>query len=160
MSWRAGLLLASALLAAASVLPASAQGTSAADDFVHFVTPDREIECDMAPYFGPAMGSGYVRCGINRNRFRPTSGYFSGHEDQSRRWRVDGNGERATSGMSGRIFGISPSSVSSVPLTVLRNGQTVGAGVFRCTYRSAAVTCRNTRSGHGFTISRKAQRTF
>ena len=104
-------------------------------------------------------GSGYVRCGIHRNRFRPTTGYFSGHGDQSRRWRVDQNGDVATSGMSGRIFGMNGTIVSTVP-RVLRNGQTVRAGVFRCTYRTAVVTCANTRSGHGFLISNKTQRTF
>jgi len=155
----ARLLLATASLAAAGVLPAFAQGASAAAGLIHFVTPDREIECDMVPYVGFTVGSGYVRCGIHRNRFRPTSGYFSGHEDQSRRWRVDQNGDVATSGMSGRIFGMNGTIVSTVP-RVLRNGQTVRVGVFRCTYRTAVVTCANTRSGHGFSISNKTQRTF
>ncbi len=101
-------------------------------------------------------GFGRVSCGIHRNRFRYSGDcYFSARENWSRRWSLTGpaGSAAASAGPQRRCF-------SDVPARVLRNGQTVRVGPFRCTYRTPAVTCVNARSGHGFSISNKTQRTF
>ncbi len=154
----ARLLLASGLLLATGVLAAPALG-AATVDLVHFVTPDREIECDMSISFDPhsgAGGFGRVSCGIHRNRFRYSGDcYFSAHEEWSRRWFLTGYARDAAAGAGPqrRCF-------SDIPARVLRNGQTVRVGPFRCTSRTPAVTCVGTESEHGFSISNKTQRTF
>jgi hypothetical protein len=43
---------------------------------------------------------------------------------------------------------------------VLRYGRSRSLGRFQCTSRESGMTCRNRRSGHGFTISRERQDTF
>jgi nitrite reductase/ring-hydroxylating ferredoxin subunit len=143
-----------ALVAASGIFGASAQVGST--ELVHFVTPDREIECDMAfdPYAigGGAMGHGSVVCAIHRKRFRHSVGANVDLEKPSRRWVIIDD-DSASGGRRGRGF-------SSAAVRVLRNGQAVRVGPFRCTYRTARVTCVSTRSGHGFSISNKTQRTF
>lgn len=42
----------------------------------------------------------------------------------------------------------------------LKYGTTTKFGSLRCTSRTTGITCRSTRSGHGFTISVEAQRVF
>ena len=102
----ARLLLASGLLLATGVLAAPALG-AATVDLVHFVTPDREIECDMSvlgsiPAAAPG-GFGRVSCGIHRNRFRYSGDcYFSAHEEWSRRWFLTGYARDAAAGAGPR----------------------------------------------------------
>ena len=43
---------------------------------------------------------------------------------------------------------------------VLRYGKSIAIGPFRCTSRSSGMTCTNTRTRHGFTVSRVAYRLF
>lgn len=42
----------------------------------------------------------------------------------------------------------------------LAYGRTTKFGALRCTSRRAGITCRSTRSGHGFTVSVEQQRVF
>ena len=124
---------------------------------VHFVTPDRDIECDIS-FDATAAGGGFgsVRCGIHRNRHRGSgSCYFRSRENPSRRWYIVGPVGNTNVGAydQTRCF-------SDVPVTVLREGQKVGVGPFRCRYRAPVVTCANSRLGHGFSISNATQRTF
>jgi hypothetical protein len=39
-------------------------------------------------------------------------------------------------------------------------GRTTSFGALRCTSRRSGITCRSTRSGHGFTVSVEKQRVF
>ena len=124
---------------------------------VHFVTPDRDIECDIS-FDATAAGGGFgsVRCGVHRNRYRGSgSCLFRSRENPSRRWYIVGPAGNTNVGAYAqrRCF-------SGVPVTVLRDGQRVGVGPFRCRYRAPVVTCVNSRLGHGFSISNKTQRTF
>ena len=43
---------------------------------------------------------------------------------------------------------------------VLRYGHTASFGRLECTSRRSGITCRSTRSGHGFTVSVEKQRVF
>lgn len=43
---------------------------------------------------------------------------------------------------------------------VLPYGRSRSLGRFRCSSRESGMSCRNRRSGHGFTISRERQRIF
>jgi hypothetical protein len=43
---------------------------------------------------------------------------------------------------------------------VLAYGRTTKFGALRCTSRSTGITCRSTRSSHGFTVSVQRQRVF
>ena len=45
-------------------------------------------------------------------------------------------------------------------LATLRYGNTLTAGNFRCTSAADGLTCTNTVSGHGFTISRAGATRF
>lgn len=126
---------------------------------VHFVTPDRAVECDIR-FDATASGGGFgsVRCGIHRNRYRDDQGgcfLRSREKNVSRRWYIVGPVRNTNVGANAqrRCF-------SDVPVTVLRHGQKVGVGPFRCRYRAPVVTCVNSRLGHGFSISNKTQRTF
>jgi hypothetical protein len=136
-----------ALLAAPSVFVASAKGAPT-ELLVHFVMPGRDIECLMVD---PNIPNGNVTCGINRNRFRGSHSRIDG-EKPSRRWFVDVTHFPLVE-VSTRLFGSSPA-------RVLRYGQTLRVGFFRCTSRVAALKCLSRHSGHGFFLSDKQQRTF
>jgi hypothetical protein len=43
---------------------------------------------------------------------------------------------------------------------VLAYGRSITFGRLRCTSRRTGITCRSTRSGHGFTVSVERQRVF
>ena len=94
---RYGLLLACGFLVA-GVLVVSAPGASPVDDLVHFVTPDRDIECEMS--FDPlAAGGGFgrVACGTQRKRFGGSGAcFFGSREEWSRRWILLGPAASAT----------------------------------------------------------------
>ena len=142
-------LLVVALLVASSGFAASVEGAPT-ELLVHFVMPGRDIECVMVD---PNVANGNVECGINRNRFRGShSGSIVGAEKPSRRWLVNVN-QFAVVDVSTRGFG-------SSPVRVLRYGQTLRVGFFRCKSRVAGLTCLSRRSGHGFFLSDKQQRTF
>ena len=85
-------LLAGGLMFAAGVLPVSAPGATEVDRVVHFVTPGREIECDMVfdtdVFINGRKGNGSVTCGIHRHQFRDSS---VDQEKPSRRWLIDIN---------------------------------------------------------------------
>jgi len=136
-----------ALLAAPSVFAASAKGAPT-ELLVHFVMPGRDIECLMVD---PNVTYGNVTCGIHRNRFRGSRSGLDA-EKPSRRWLVDVN-QLPVVDVSTRLFG-------SSPVRVLRYGQTLRVGFFRCTSRVGGLTCLSRRSGHGFFLSNERQRTF
>jgi hypothetical protein len=127
--------------------PSSAKGAPT-ELLVHFVMPGRDIECLMVD---PDVAYGNVTCGIHRHRFRGSRSSFDS-EKPSRRWFVDVN-QVAVVDVSTRPFG-------SSPMRVLRYGQTLRVGFFRCTSRIAGLTFLSRPSGHGFFLSNKQQRTF
>jgi hypothetical protein len=140
-------LLVWTILAASSVFAASAKGAPT-ELLVHFVMPRRDIECVMVD---PNVAYGNVTCGIHRDRFRGSHSDFDS-EKPSRRWFVNVT-QFALVEVDARGFG-------SSPVRVLRYGQTLKVGYFRCTSRVAGLTCLSRHSGHGFFLSNQRQRTF
>jgi hypothetical protein len=57
-------------------------------------------------------------------------------------------------------IGITDSVVDPNGARKLRYGASRRFGSFRCTSRRSGLTCRSTRSSHGFTLSRERQRVF
>ena len=110
--------------------------------------PRRDIECVMVD---PNVAYGNVTCGIHRDRFRGSHSDFDS-EKPSRRWFVNVT-QFALVEVDARGFG-------SSPVRVLRYGQTLKVGYFRCTSRVAGLTCLSRHSGHGFFLSNQRQRTF
>jgi hypothetical protein len=135
-----------ALLVVTGILAAPAQGKPV-ELLVHLAVPGRDIECDMTD---PNVAYGNVVCAIHRKRFRGTGD--SDLEKPSRHWLVNLTAP-ASSSMSARPF-------STTPVRVLRYGQTLKVGYFRCALRTTGLTCISTHSGHGFFLSGKRQRTF
>jgi hypothetical protein len=140
-----------ALLLAASGMFAASARSAHAELLVHFVLPGRDTECVMVD---PNLLNGNVTCGIHRSRFTcvgPTCDVENAH---SRRWSV-GVTQHAAVSRSRQPFG-------STSTRVLRSGQSVVVGYFRCTSRAAGLTCVSRRSGHGFFLSsdNKSQRLF
>jgi len=142
-------LVVCTLLAASGVFAASAWSAHT-ELLVHFVLPGRDTECGMVD---PNLLIGNVTCAIHRNRFR-CSGPCDLEQNASRRWYVDVT-RIAELGQSRRGLG-------SAPTRVLRSGQTLTVGYFRCTSRPAGLTCVSTHSGHGFFLSKndRSQRLF
>jgi hypothetical protein len=111
------------------------------------VMPGRDIECEMVD---PNLTIGNVTCAIHRKRFRET--HDGDGEKASRRWFLDLT-RFSVVFPSGRGFG-------SAPIRVLRYGQTLRVGFYRCTSRATGLTCISRRSGHGFVLSNTRQRRF
>jgi hypothetical protein len=145
----ATLLVSCALLLASAVFAASGQSAHM-ELLVHFVLPGGDTECEMVD---PDLLIGNVTCGIHRNRFR-CSGPCDLERVASRRWFVD------VSRVS--LVGVSRRGLGSAPTRVLRPGQAVTVGYFRCVSRAAGLTCSSRRSGHGFFLGKnnKSQRLF
>jgi hypothetical protein len=134
-------LVACMLVAASGVFAAPARGAHT-ELLVHFVLPGGDTECEMVD---PNLLNGNVTCGIHRNRFR-CSGICDVEKHVSRRWFVDVT-RRAIVMRNRRGLG------SDLP-GVLRPGQSVTVGYFRCTSRALGLTCVSRRSGHGFFLSK------
>jgi hypothetical protein len=101
----------------------------------------------------PNRSDGYVECAIHRNRNR-CPGYCDVEGQRSRHWTVDVT-RIASVERDDRPF-------ASGDPSVLRTGQALTVGHFRCTSRAAGLTCVSRDSGHGFFLSKnnKSQRLF
>jgi hypothetical protein len=144
-------LLVVGSLTVAGVLTESAQsGTS--ELLVHFVTADRNAECEMVD---PETTIGNVECVLHSNGYT-TRGDLDNHGLTARphpHWFVDYS-HPASGGLSRReVHG-------PVPARTLQTGRTLTVGNFRCSSRVAGLTCTSLRSRHGFFLSRTKQRTF
>ena len=119
-----------AALGAALILPAAA-GAAYRD----FRSPSGKLGC---AFYSDAETPRFVRCD----------------------WR--GGGDRAVSlterGKGQRIK--VTDTVLNPRAKVLAYGKTTTFGSLRCTSRSSGITCRSTRSSHGFTVSVQTQRVF
>jgi hypothetical protein len=137
------------LLAALGVFATSAR-SARTELLVHFVLPGGDTECEMVD---PDLSIGNVTCAIHRHRFR-CSRPCDLEKAASRRWHVDVT-RVAQVGQSRRGLG-------SAPTRVLRPGQALTVGNFRCTSRAVGLTCVSRPSGHGFFLSKdnKSQRLF
>jgi uncharacterized protein DUF6636 len=125
---RAALPLAVAALAA---LPASAALAAAPQ---RFQTPSRQIACMYLPAGGGAGAQ--LRCDL-----------------------LFLNDRAAVLGRHGRARLVKITDTVADPRAkVLAYGHRVRVGVFTCTSRRTGLTCRNSRTGHGFFVSREKRR--
>ena len=138
------------LFGATGVVATSASGGTA-ELLVHFVLPGGDTECEMVD---PNLLIGNVTCGIHRHRFKCVGLTCDIENAFSRRWTLQVT-QTASVYRSRRPFG-------SAPTRVLRSGQSLAVGYFRCTSRAAGLTCGSLRSGHGFSLSKNntSQRVF
>ena len=131
----------SVAIATPAALPA------AADAIVQFETPSGNIGC--------IMGSGYgARCDIQ-------------NKDWSRGPRPAGCPTEVDWGQGLIVGKRGKGHIVCAGDTALNNGggkldygKSKSVGRFKCTSRTSGVTCRNTRNGHGFFISKQSYRLF
>jgi hypothetical protein len=131
MARRSSFRLAAALAAAAlALVPASASAAYRA-----FRSPTGKLGC---AFYSDAQTPRTVRC----------------------EWR--GSNDRAlTLQERGKTHRIKISDTVMDPkANVLAYGHTATFGKLRCTSRRTGITCRSTRSGHGFVVSVQKQRVF
>jgi hypothetical protein len=135
-------LLAVALLAIFALLPGSA--TAARSRLVMFSAPSHNIGC--------AIDLGFARCDVARRTWKPPA--------KPKRCMLDW-GQGMFVERTGRGAFICAGDTTLDPRgAVLAYGRSRSVGRFTCTSRKSGMTCRNRRSGHGFTISRSAYRAF
>jgi hypothetical protein len=138
------------MLLAAALLAASAQA-GLTELVVHFVTANRDVECEMVD---PNTPSGNVTCVLHSKGYT-TKGDVDNHgltAGTHPQWSVafTGIGQKS----------LSRREVHGSPLRTLREGQSLAAGYFRCSWSPAGLRCASRHSGHGFLISRERQLTF
>ena len=139
--------LISILIAAAAALAvALASGSAAAQrsSLVMFSSPSHNIGC--------AVERSYARCDIWRRGWKPPAKPRSCRFDWGQGLYVE---------RRGRAGFVCASDTTIDPRgRVLPYGQSRGVGPFICTSRRSGMTCRNRRSGHGFTLARGGYRAF
>ncbi|HEX6651883.1 MAG TPA: DUF6636 domain-containing protein [Thermoleophilaceae bacterium] len=129
------LALGAALGALAGAAPASAA--------VSFHSPSGNIRCVIAAKI-------YTRCDITRRDWRPPPKPRTCEFD----W-----GNTLEVGLRGRgRFGCVSDAID--PGRVLSYGEAIQRGRFRCRSRRSGMRCVNTRTGHGFALSRERARRF
>ena len=138
------------LLALATATAAGPARGLPTQDAVLFITADRSVECVMRD---PHTAAGYVDCAFAKalaGKMTPITHdvYLQAH----RHWLVQFSGP-ALKGSSRIGYG-------SEQTRVLRSGETLTVGFFRCSSRLAGLTCISRHSGHGFFLSSTKQRTF
>ena len=138
-----GLVLAVLALAGLAALPASAQTNT----IVSFRTPSANIYCAYTSGFGPA----FLRCDI-RSHLRPAPRPRACGEG------VYGESVGMTKTAAARVLCISDTTYNP-NARALAYGTTWARDGFRCTSRSAGLTCTNSR-GHGFFLSRESWRVY
>jgi hypothetical protein len=144
------LILFAILLALATATTAAPAQGLPTQETVLFITADRTIECVMRDAHSAA---GYVDCAYAKalaGKMTPITHDLFLHAH--RHWLVQFSGP-ALKGSSRRELG-------SEQTRVLRSGETLSVGFFRCSSRVAGLTCVSRHSGHGFFLSGTTQRTF
>lgn len=101
-----------------------------------FRAPSGKISCGYVDF--PDQGKPFVRCDLLFLKDRAAIVGTSGH---------------------GRISHVTDA-VGSPRARVLSYGASRSFGLFTCTSKSSGLTCRNRRTGHGFTVSRQRRRVF
>ena len=122
-------------------------GARPSERLVHFVTADRNIEC-LA--IDPLTGNGDLDCVMYTSGYDPSAPEETNYHPH---WVLLRRGV-GLKGTTRRGLG------GSGPPRILRDGQTLRLGIFRCNARDSHLTCVNLRSGHGFFLSQRKQRTF
>jgi hypothetical protein len=150
MSWlrRRLLLVIAALLTLSTggLFVISARATSS-ERWIHFATEDRNIECVTSDSLADNVG---LDCVMRSSGYDPTAAEETKYHPH---WILFRNGV-ALKGITRRGLG------RPNPATILRNGQTLTVGNFRCSARGSHLTCVSRFSRHGFFLSQGRQRTW
>ena len=144
------LVVLAVALCTATVAVVSPARAGPAELLVHFITADRNIECEMVD---PNTTIGNVTC-VMHSKGYTTRGDLDNHgltAHAHRQWFVDYSRPALAGGGRREVHG---------PMRVLRNGRALSVGYFRCVSGAAGLTCTSKHSGHGFFLSRAHQRTF
>jgi hypothetical protein len=114
-----------------------------AADLVGFTSPSGNVGC--------IIDSAYVRCDIAERNWSPPPRPADCEFDYGQGISLS-RGEEAAFVCAGdtALGGGKP----------LDYGQSVSAGLMQCDSAESGVTCRDTKTGHGFTIAREAYRVF
>ncbi len=108
-----------------------------AEAFVNkpFMTPSKKIQC---AWIGNTANSAQIRCDLF---FLNDVAYVVGTKGRGHRIKIS-------------------DTVGDPKGKVVAYGTQIKLGVYTCTSRTSGLTCRNRRTGHGFTVSRQRQKTF
>jgi hypothetical protein len=122
-----------------------------------FQTPSGNIECD----FGYGKGTSYVRCGIKSGLKPPPPSRGPGCT-VSNRVGLGTTGPPVTSRSicPGEDEGDAGPFAGGGKEGVLAYGKTWTGGGFSCTSAFTGLTCKSSKSGHGFFLSRANRRSF
>jgi hypothetical protein len=130
-------------LVALGVVLGALAAAPAASAAVSFHSPSGNIRCVIAARI-------YTRCDIMRRDWRPPPKPRTCDFDWGNTLEVRKRGR-------GR-FGCVSDAVNAG--RVLRYGESIARGRFRCRSRRTGMRCVNTRNGHGFALSRERVRRF
>lgn len=135
-------VIVAALIAVVPVLSAS---PAAAEDITGFTSPSGNIGC--------MLDSSYVRCDIQQRDWSPPPRpadcpSFTGY----------GQGIALSVGQRPQFVCAGDTAYSNS--AALGYGDSISAGPLSCASAESGITCRDTRSGHGFMISRQAYQLF
>ncbi len=142
---KGGLLVAGAALSVGFVLATPVRADRVVDDWTGFTSPSMNIGCMIHP--------SSARCDIQQRDWSPpprptncpsSTGY--------------GQGIIVTPGQPAQIVCAGDTAYNHSG--VLAYGESITAGVLRCTSNESGMTCRDLQSGHGFTIARQAYQLF
>ena len=134
-----------AVVGAIIALAAPAHADRVVDDYTGFTSPSGNIACMIAP--------SSARCDIQQRDWSPpprpadcpsVTGY--------------GQGIIVTPGQPAQIVCAGDTAYNNNG--ALAYGDSITAGVLRCTSMESGMTCRDLQTGHGFTIARQAYQLF
>lgn len=126
-------------------LAAPAKADRVVDDLTGFTSPSMNIGCMIAP--------SHARCDIQERDWSPPPRpadcpSFTGY----------GQGIIVTPGRPAQIVCAGDTAYNHNG--VLAYGESITAGVLRCTSTQSGMTCRDLQTGHGFTIARQGYQLF
>ena len=130
-------------LVALTVVLGALAGAAQASAAVSFHSPSGNVRCVIAAKV-------YTRCDITKRDWTPPPKPSSCEFDWGNTLEVRLKGR-------GR-FGCVSDAID--PGRVLRYGEAISRGRFRCRSRTSGMRCVNTRNGHGFALSRERVRRF
>ncbi|MGE2692646.1 DUF6636 domain-containing protein [Mycolicibacterium pulveris] len=140
---RARLTLGVVAAAAGALLTVPTPSASAADDLFGFTSPSGNIGC--------MMDSSQVRCDIRERDWAPPPPPPDCPYNYGQGLILDaGAAPRFVCAGDTALAGGGP----------LAYGQSTSAGVLRCDSAMSGITCRDTKTGRGFAISREGYRFF
>lgn len=140
-----GIVLSSAMLPLLFVCSGTAYADRVVDDYTGFTSPSGNIYC----YIDPSS----ARCDIRDRDWSPPPRpadcpSFTGY----------GQGLIVTPGRPAMIVCAGDTTYNENG--ALAYGQSIRAGVLRCTSTQSGMTCLDTQSGNGFTIARQGYQIF